>query len=63
MECAEAAAEISAGDEVEVDFASGTITDRTTGRTWQAAPFPPFIEGIIQSGGLLQSLKARGIAK
>lgn len=63
VECAEAAAEINAGDEVEVDFASGTITNKTTGRTYQAAPFPEFIEGIIRSGGLLQSLKARGIAK
>ncbi len=63
MECAEAAAEINAGDEVAVDFASGTITDQTTGKTYHAAPFPEFIEGIIQSGGLLQSLKARGVAK
>ena len=63
VECAEAAAEISAGDEVEVDFASGTISDKTTGKTYHAAPFPAFIEGIIQSGGLLQSLKARGVAK
>lgn len=63
IECAGAANEIQAGDQVEVDFAGGVITDRTTGKTWQAAPFPPFIEGIIQSGGLLKSLKARGIAK
>ena len=63
VECAEAAAEINAGDEVAVDFASGTITDHTTGKTYHAAPFPEFIEGIIQSGGLLQSLKARGVAK
>ncbi len=63
VECAEAAVEINAGDEVAVDFASGTITDQTTGKTYHAAPFPEFIEGIIQSGGLLQSLKARGVAK
>ncbi len=63
VECAEAAGGIQAGDQVDVDFASGVITDRTTGKTWQAAPFPPFIEGIIQSGGLLKSLKARGIAE
>jgi len=63
VECAGAAEEIRAGDQVDVDFASGVITDRTTGKTYQAAPFPPFIEGIIQSGGLLKSLKARGIAE
>ena len=63
MECAEAAEEISAGDKVSVDFATGVITDETTGKTYQAAPFPEFINGIIQSGGLLNSLKARGVAK
>jgi 3-isopropylmalate/(R)-2-methylmalate dehydratase small subunit len=46
-----------------VNFATGEITDETQGKTWQAAPFPPFIDGIIQSGGLLKSLKARGAAK
>ena len=63
MECAEAAEEINAGDQVSVDFATGVITDETTGKTYQAAPFPEFINGIIQSGGLLNSLKARGVAR
>ena len=60
MECAQAAEEIQAGDQVEVDFATGVITDETTGKTYQAAPFPEFIDGIIKSGGLLNSLKDRG---
>ena len=63
VECAQAAEEIQAGDQVDVDFDSGVITDKTTGKTYQAAPFPAFINGIIQSGGLLNSLKARGVAK
>ena len=63
VECAQAAEEIQAGDQVSVDFATGTITDETTGKTYQAAPFPEFIDGIIKSGGLLNSLKARGVAK
>jgi 3-isopropylmalate/(R)-2-methylmalate dehydratase small subunit len=46
-----------------VDFASGKIVDETTGETFQAAPFPEFIDRIIQSGGLINSLKARGLAK
>ena len=54
---------IQAGDTVSVDFATGTITDETQGRTWQAAPFPAFVDNIIQAGGLLNSLKARGVAK
>ncbi len=63
MECAEAAAEIQPGDAVSVDFKSGIISNDTTGKTYQAAPFPEFVDGIISSGGLLKSLKARGLAK
>ena len=63
MECAQAAAEIQAGDRVTVDFKTGVITDETTGKTFQAAPFPEFVDRIIASGGLLKSLKARGVAK
>ena len=46
-----------------MDFATGVIQDVTTGKSWQAAPFPEFINGIIQNGGLLNSLKERGVAK
>ncbi len=63
MECPEASECIKAGDQVSVDFATGKITDVTTGKVFQAAPFPPFIDNIIQSGGLIHSLKARGLAK
>lgn len=63
MECPEAAEEIQAGDTVSVDFKTGVIVDETTGKSYQAAPFPAFVEGIIESGGLLKSLKARGAAK
>ena len=63
LECSEAVEGIKLGDKVSVDFATGVITDESQGKTWQAAPFPTFIDGIIQSGGLLKSLKARGVAK
>ena len=63
LECPEAAEAIQPGDAVTVDFKTGVISDETLGKTWQAAPFPEFIDGIIQSGGLLNSLKARGVAK
>lgn len=49
---------IAAGDEVSVDFDTGLITDLTTGRTFQAQAFPPFIQNIIEKGGLLASLRA-----
>ena len=57
LECEAAAEAIAAGDEVAVDFDTGLITDETTGKTYQAAPFPAFVNGIIENGGLLNSLK------
>ena len=57
LECAEAAQGISAGDEVSIDFATGIIEDLAKGTSFQAQPFPPFIQNIIDSGGLLNSLK------
>ena len=59
LECPEAAEAIQNGDTVSVDFATGKIVDETTGRTYEAAAFPPFIEEIIRDGGLLPYLKAR----
>ena len=56
MECPEAVDAISAGDTVSVDFDTGVITDKTTGQTFQAEPFPPFIQKIIADGGLMKSL-------
>lgn len=57
MECPDAANEISAGDELDVDFESGKITDLTNGKVYTAEPFPEFIRDIINKGGLLNSLK------
>ena len=47
IECPQAAKEIQAGDEVEVDFDSGIITDVTTGKKFQGQAFPPFMQKII----------------
>ncbi len=59
LECEEAAREIRAGDEVRVDFDTGVIENRTTGKTYQAQPFPPFIQNIIEKGGLLSAIRDR----
>ena len=63
LECPEAAESIQPGDAVTVDFKTGVISDETQGKTFQAAPFPAFVDGIIEAGGLLNSLKVRGVAK
>ena len=57
LECEQAAEEIQPGDEVAIDFDTGIIRDITTGKTYQAEPFPEFIQNIIKKGGLLASLK------
>ncbi|MGN0709702.1 MAG: 3-isopropylmalate dehydratase small subunit, partial [Anaerovoracaceae bacterium] len=57
MECPEASKAIRDGDEVEVDFDNGVINDITTGETYEAAPFPEFIQDIIAAGGLLNSIR------
>ena len=53
IECPEAAKEIEAGDEVEVDFDSGKIYDRTKGTEYQGQAFPEFMQKLIAAGGLV----------
>ena len=59
MECPEAVDAISDGDVVSVDADTGTIVDETTGQTFHAQPFPPFIREIIEEGGLVNRWKKR----
>jgi 3-isopropylmalate/(R)-2-methylmalate dehydratase small subunit len=57
LESEEAAKAIDAGDEVEVDFETGAIYNRTKEETYKAEPFPPFISGLIEKGGLINYVK------
>ena len=62
MECPEAVDAIKQGDIVDVDADAGVITNATTGETFKAQPFPPFIREIIEEGGLLnRTRKVLGI--
>ena len=54
IECPEAARGIKAGDEVEVDFDSGKIYNRTRGTEFQGQPFPEFMQKLIAAGGLVK---------
>jgi len=56
LECPQAAEAIGNGDEVAVDFDTGIIENLTSGKRYQAQPFPEFIKNIIASGGLLNSI-------
>lgn len=59
IECAEAARSIEAGDEVEVDFDSGMITNKTKGESYQGQSFPPFMQKIISAGGLVNYINGQ----
>lgn len=53
VECKEAADDIKEGDEITVDLDSGVIINNTTGAKYQSAPVPPFMQELINSGGLM----------
>lgn len=57
LECEAAANGIQKGDEVEINFDTGVITNVTKGESYQAQPFPPFMQEIIKKGGLVNKIK------
>ena len=57
LECDEAAKGIEEGDKVEIDFDTGVIKNITKNETYQAEPFPEFMQNIIQNGGLIKSIE------
>ena len=59
MEAPEAVDGIRDGDRVSVDADAGVIVNETTGATFRAQPFPPFIKDIIEQGGLIESVKRK----
>ena len=59
IECPAAAAAIADGDEVSVDMDSGVICDVTTGKTFTAAPLPPFVQEIVSCGGIANYVKKK----
>lgn len=58
LECEEASRAISNGEEVEVDFSTGVITNKTRHETYKSLPFPEFIQKIINNDGLLNAIKS-----
>ncbi len=58
IESAEAAKDIAAGDMLEVDLETGKIENRTTGKVYNARPFPEFMQDLIRKGGLMNKVKS-----
>ena len=59
IECPEASRGIENGDEVEVDFDSGVITNKTKGTSFKGQPFPEFMQKLISSGGLVNYINEK----
>ena len=59
MECEEAADKIEKGDEVEVDFSTGVITNKTKNETYQSQPFPEFLQKMIGADGLVNYVNSK----
>ena len=59
IECPEAAHSIEDGDQVEVDFDSGRIYNRTKGTEFQGQAFPQFMQNIIEAGGLVNYINKK----
>ena len=59
LECPELIGNVKKGDELSIDTAGGVIVNQTTGRTFSAQPFPPFLSELIEAGGLVEYTKKR----
>lgn len=59
LESLEASQNIAEGDLVEVDLDTGKINNLTRNQTYQAAAFPPFMQELINTGGLIEYVKNR----
>ena len=61
LECPEAAADISEGDDIEVNLSTGEIFNHTNGHRYQARPLPDFVLKIAEAGGIVNFLKEHDI--
>ena len=61
LECPEAAANITEGDDVDVNLSTGEIFNRTKGHGYQANPLPDFVLKIAEAGGIVNFLKTHDI--
>lgn len=59
LECEAAVQAIEEGDKVEADLESGKIINLRTGESYQAAPFPEFMQQIMAQGGLIGYVQSK----
>ncbi len=58
MECRDARARVSDGDDLEVDLAAGTVRNHTRGETYPGTPVPEFMQRLLAAGGLVGYVRA-----
>lgn len=61
LECEEAVDSIETGDVLEADMDSGEIVNLTRNKRFKARPIPPFMRELVHAGGLLESIKKKGV--
>lgn len=61
IECEEAVKSIDAGDELEIDFTTGVINNKSKNQEYQGEPFPEFMQKIINSNGLVNYIKSEKV--
>lgn len=59
LECDEAADDIDEGNEIEIDYATGIIYNKTKDKHYQAQPFPPFLQKMIELDGLVNYVNSK----
>jgi 3-isopropylmalate/(R)-2-methylmalate dehydratase small subunit len=59
FESVEAVDGIKEGDQIEVDANAGVIVNLTSNKTFKVAPVPPFMQALIEAGGLMAYTKKK----
>ena len=59
LEIGDDAERINDGDHLDVDASTGTIRNSTTGEEINCLPVPPFMQGILDKGGLVPYVRDR----
>ena len=56
------AGRVAAGDDLDLDLATGRLVNATRGETHQVKPLPPALLEVVEAGGLMEMLKRRFLA-
>ncbi len=59
LECPSCVDEVEAGDQLEIDLVKGEIKNLSRNKTYQAEPFPGFMQEIVDQGGLINYVKEK----